>query len=194
MSASINVVERFLLSKCWACSIKNCEPCSHWRSRSCSRLCGVFPWAVGWPVPPSIELNDGPCGWLAALLRAYDRKQRENLSEIISKMVVNHHSLHWPTACQGKLVRSFVSSNPYSMTYTHCAPPFPWTIDRTSSVLHCSMGSIGCQACVWRAYLSMERVWHLSFHRWCLYDFVCVVQQFPNLASWAANFWSQCAV
>lgn len=30
-----------LLSKCWACSIRNCEPCSHCLSNSCSRLCGM---------------------------------------------------------------------------------------------------------------------------------------------------------
>lgn len=30
-----------LLSKCWACSIKNCEPCSHCRSNNCSKLWGM---------------------------------------------------------------------------------------------------------------------------------------------------------
>lgn len=69
----------FLLSKCWACSIRNCEPCSHCRSSSCSRLCGVLPWAVGWPVPPSIELKLGPCGWLDALFRAYNARERVRL-------------------------------------------------------------------------------------------------------------------
>ena len=31
-------VRVYLLSKCWACSMRNCEPCSHWRSSSWSRL------------------------------------------------------------------------------------------------------------------------------------------------------------
>lgn len=30
-----------LLSKCWACSIKNCDPCSHCLSNNCSKLCGI---------------------------------------------------------------------------------------------------------------------------------------------------------
>lgn len=31
------------ISKCCACSIRNWEPCSHCRSKSCSSVCGGFP-------------------------------------------------------------------------------------------------------------------------------------------------------
>lgn len=74
-SSLYNVVKgnenvEYLLSKCCACSIRNWDPCSHCRSNNCSKLCGVFPLAVGVPVPPSIELSEGPCGWLCTLFLA----------------------------------------------------------------------------------------------------------------------------
>lgn len=51
---------KILLSKCCACSIRNCEPCSHCRSSSCSRLCGA-PLVDELEAPLSIDVNDaGP--------------------------------------------------------------------------------------------------------------------------------------
>lgn len=41
-----------VLSKCWACSIKNWEPCSHCRSSNWSRVWGIEPL-----LPPSIDVR-----------------------------------------------------------------------------------------------------------------------------------------
>lgn len=126
-----------LLSKCWACSIKNCDPCSHCLSRSCSRLWGVLPCAVGWPVPPSIELRDGPCGWLDTLFRAYFKRKKNTIvnvnkwksfdltSQKSRQFILNSQNLHWPIVFREKRVQWFVYLSPYSTTYKRCALPSP---------------------------------------------------------------------
>lgn len=44
-----------LLSKCWACSIRNWDPCSHCRSKSWSKVWGIVP-----PPPPNTDESPLP--------------------------------------------------------------------------------------------------------------------------------------
>lgn len=107
---------RYSLSKCCACSIRNCEPCSHCRSSSCSRLCGVLPCAVAVPLPLSMDANDGPCGCTGAL-RACSRSIVKSNEE---NRLVPHSSTEQKGAADSTLTT--FTCLPGKMGPINCAP------------------------------------------------------------------------
>lgn len=192
----IVVLKGFLLSKCCACSIKNCDPCSHWRSRSCSRLCGVFPWAVGWPVPPSIELNDGPCGWLAALLRAYIIKIHRTLEKKV-------YILWWILSSAAYICQLFARENWSGHLWTRIHTR--WRINTVRFHLHEQLIGHFLSNTARRVQLIAQHMCDMHVFRWKQFHIFCAIVcvwmisfvWFGNFRIWRAwrrilNFSARC--